>query len=183
MRTSARYCSVPADSSPSACVAEDQAHWLAIHRVDVTLTNVTDHSPATRAQEQVYAGRARSVAAAVCFAQGMALLGFCAFYAYELTQGEGDDLVRVAMSIVLMAVFAAALVSAGVAWLRGVEWAGTPTVVWNVLLLPVAWGLLQSGRGGLAAALGAVAIVGIVAALGARPDPTPDDDLKVEDEQ
>ena len=44
---------------------------------------------------------ARPLAALVCGIQGVVLLGFCAFYLYELVIGEGDDAARVVMSIAL----------------------------------------------------------------------------------
>lgn len=96
------------------------------------------------------------------------LLGFCAFYLWELVQGAGDDPTRVVMSIVLIAVFAVLLGVLGRAWLRGANWPNTPTIVWNLLLLPVAWSLFQAGRGMLALALAVVGVLGVVAA--ARAD-------------
>ena len=106
------------------------------------------------------------------------LLGFCAFYLWELVQGAGDDPTRVVMSVVLIAVFAVLLGVLGRAWLRGANWPNTPTIVWNVLLLPVAWSLFQAGHPVLALALGAVGVLGVVAAAradtsehGARGEP------------
>ena len=107
----------------------------------------------------------RLLAAALCGLQAVVLLGFCAFYLWELVQGAGDDPTRVVMSIVLIAVFAVLLGVLGRAWLRGANWPNTPTIVWNVLLLPVAWSLFQAGRGVWALALGVVGILGIVAAV------------------
>lgn len=115
----------------------------------------------------------RVVAGTVCLLQGLALLGFCVFYLWELTQGGSDDPVRVLMSVVLIAVFALALGLLGRAWLRGANWTNTPTVVWNLLLLPVAWGLVQGGRATLGVLLGSVAVVGIVAAMAADTSDEP----------
>jgi hypothetical protein len=109
----------------------------------------------------------RLVAGLVCLGQAVALLGFCAFYLWELTQGGSEDPTRVIMSVVLIAVFAAALGLLGRAWLSGANWPNTPTVVWNTLLLPVAWGLVQGDRGLLGALVAAVALVSIVAAFAA----------------
>lgn len=110
----------------------------------------------------------RLLAAALCGLQTLVLLGFCAFYLWELVQGAGDDPTRVVMSVVLIAVFAVLLGVLGRAWLRGANWPNTPTIVWNVLLLPVAWSLFQAGRPALALALGVVGVLGVVAA--ARAD-------------
>ncbi|MFC8503526.1 hypothetical protein ACFUC1_14275 [Pedococcus sp. NPDC057267] len=107
----------------------------------------------------------RLLAAALCGLQAVVLLGFCVFYLWELVQGAGADPTRVVMSIVLIAVFAVLLGVLGRAWLRGANWPNTPTIVWNVLLLPVAWSLFQAGRAVLALALGVVGILGIVAAV------------------
>ena len=110
----------------------------------------------------------RLIAAALCGLQALVLLGFCAFYLWELVQGAGDDPTRVVMSIVLIAVFAVLLGVLGRGWLQGANWPNTPTIVWNVLLLPVAWSLFQAGRGVLALALAVVGVLGVVAA--ARAD-------------
>ncbi len=111
--------------------------------------------------------RPRVVAAAVCTAQGLFLLGFCAFSLYELAQGGSDDATRVVMEVVLVAAFAAGLLGLARFWVRGANWPNTPTIVWNLLLLPVAWGLTQGGRGLIALAVATVAITGIVSAVAA----------------
>lgn len=115
----------------------------------------------------------RTIAAAVCLVQALALLGFCVFYLWELTQGASDDAVRVISSTVLIAVFGVALALLGRAWRRGDHWPNTPTVVWNVLLLPVSWSMAQSGHAGVAGLVAVVALLGIVAAVRARGE---DDD-------
>jgi hypothetical protein len=56
---------------------------------------------------------------------------------------------------------------------RGANWPNTPTIVWNLLLLPVAWGLVQGGRGLIALAVAAVAITGIVSAIAADTSSEP----------
>lgn len=110
----------------------------------------------------------RLLAAALCGLHALVLLGFCVFYLWELVQGAGDDPTRVVMSVVLIAVFAVLLGVVGRAWLRGANWPNTPTIVWNLLLLPVAWSLFQAGRGVLALGLAVVGVLGVVAA--ARAD-------------
>lgn len=110
----------------------------------------------------------RAVAAGVSAVQALALFGFCGFYLWELAQAGGDDAARVVMSAVLIAVFGVGLVMLTLAWWAGANWPNTPTVVWNLLLVPVAWSLLQSDRALLAALVGIVAVTGVVAAVGAH---------------
>lgn len=101
--------------------------------------------------------------------QAVALLGFCGFYLYEVGVGATDDPVRAVMSIVIMLVVAFGLVGLAKGWLADGDWPRTPTLVWNALLIPVAWGLLQGGRTGIGVLLGIVAVVAIAAAVAARP--------------
>lgn len=72
-------------------------------------------------------------------------LGFCAFYLYELVIGEGDDAARVVMSIALMALTGVALLAMARAWRSGGTWPRTPTILWNLLMLPVAWSMHGGG--------------------------------------
>ncbi|EBM0725681.1 hypothetical protein XE97_25315, partial [Salmonella enterica subsp. enterica serovar Senftenberg] len=80
---------------------------------------------------------ARDVAAAVCAVQALSLLGFVVFYLVELVQGAGDDPTRVVMSALLILVFAVGIGALARGWWRGANWPNTPTIVWNLLLLPV----------------------------------------------
>lgn len=105
------------------------------------------------------------VASVVCALQGLFLLGFCVFSLYELSSAGSDNPTRVVMEVLLVAVFAAGLLALARFWVTGADWPKTPTVVWNLLLLPVAWGLVQSDRGLIALAVGAVAVAGIVSAV------------------
>ncbi len=119
------------------------------------------HEPARRRP-----GR-RVAAAAVCAVQGLVLLAFCVYYLVELGRGSSQDAVRVVMSALLIAVFGGALLALARAWLTPAGWPRTPTLVWDVLLLPVAWGLHQSGQDLVAVAVGASALAGVVSAAGA----------------
>ncbi|NUQ32167.1 MAG: hypothetical protein HOP99_04995, partial [Dermatophilaceae bacterium] len=51
------------------------------------------------------------------------------------------------------------------AWSRASPWARTPTLLWNVLLRPVAWSLHESERDAVALGVAAVAVASILAAL------------------
>ncbi|GAA5027613.1 hypothetical protein GCM10023258_22480 [Terrabacter aeriphilus] len=99
--------------------------------------------------------------------EALVVLGFAGFYVYEMVTGATDDLTRAATSGVLILVFGAALLVLARAWARASDWARTPTVLWNALLLPVAWSLHESDRTPVALGVAAVALASIVAAVAA----------------
>ena len=107
----------------------------------------------------------RAVAAGICGVQALALLGFVGFYVWELTQDSADDVARAVMSAVLILVFAVGIAALARGWVRGDNWPNTPTVVWNALLLPVGWSLVQSDHGLVGALVVVVALVAVVAAI------------------
>jgi Na+-driven multidrug efflux pump len=107
----------------------------------------------------------RAVAAGICAIQALALLGFVGFYLWELTQDSSDDVARVVMSALLILVFAVGIGALARGWLRGDNWPNTPTVVWNALLLPVGWSLVQSDHGLIGALVIVIALLGIIAAI------------------
>ncbi|WP_231961520.1 hypothetical protein [Pedococcus dokdonensis] len=121
----------------------------------------------------------RTVAAGLCALQALALVGFVGFYLWELTQDDADDTTRVVMSALLILVFAVGIAALARGWVRGDNWPNTPTVVWNALLLPVGWSLVQSGRGVVGALVIVVALAGIVAAI--KADTTDEDADPVDD--
>jgi len=119
------------------------------------------------------------VAGVLTLLEALVLLGFTVFYGYEMVTGATDDLARAGTSGVLILLFAIALGALAWGWSRGAEWPRTPTLLWNALLLPVAWSLQESERTGLAVAVAALAVASIVAALAAPSrrtfgDPDPD---------
>jgi hypothetical protein len=117
----------------------------------------------------------RLLAGVLCGLHALALLGFVGFYLYELAQGEGENATQVVMSAVLIAVFAVLLGIVARAWFRGADWPKTPTVLWNALLLPVAWSMFSADQRLLAVVLAVVAALGILAGAAARTsDPTAD---------
>lgn len=112
--------------------------------------------------------RSRLVASAVSGLQGLFLLGFCVFSLVELSSSGSDNPTRVVMEVILVAVFALGLLALARYWLTGADWPRTPTLVWHALLLPVAWGLVQGGRGLIAAVVAVVAVAGIASAVTAH---------------
>lgn len=118
-----------------------------------------------------HARQARRAASVVCAVEALALVGICCFYGWEIARGASDDTTRAVMSTLLIAVFAVGIALLSVGWWGSATWVGTPTVVWNVLLLPVAWSLAQSGQEAAGAAVGVAGVAGIVSAVAARaPD-------------
>ena len=101
--------------------------------------------------------------------EALVLLGFVVFYGYGILSGGTSDVVRAVTSGLLILVFAIGLLVVARGWLQGRDWPRTPTVLWNALLLPVAWSLWQSERQLLALAVLALAGTSIVAALSAPP--------------
>lgn len=110
----------------------------------------------------------RRAAAVLTGLQSLALLGFAAFYLYELAVGEGSDPVRVVMSALLIAVFGLGLGVIAKAWLGEAAWPKTPTIVWSALLFPVGGGMIQGGLKLLGWGLIAMALVTAFVALAAK---------------
>lgn len=117
------------------------------------------------------ASSARLVVAALCVLEGIVLLGFAGFYAYEIAIGESASVARAVMSMLLILIGGIALLLLARGWRTGESWPRTPTIVWNALLLPVAWSMLQADRTAVAMSLGLLAIMSVVAALRAAPGP------------
>ncbi len=86
-----------------------------------------------------------SCAALVAF-EALGLLAAAVFYVVELAVATADDAVRALVSAGLALVSAAGLglVARGLA--AGRRWARAPALVTNLLVVPVAAGLLQGGR-------------------------------------
>lgn len=121
--------------------------------------------------------RTRLVAGAVCGLEALVALGWAVYEVVRVTSARSAD-VGVALALAgLLLAFAVLLGLLGRAWLRGHDWPKTGTVVWNVLLLPVAWSLLQAGNPVLGIVVGVVALVGIGASVATQTSfgPGPDD--------
>jgi hypothetical protein len=115
---------------------------------------------------------ARSVAALVMVLQALVLLGYFGFFVYEIMQGASDGTVLAGTLSGLILVFAILSSVLGRGWMRGARWPRTPTILWNALLLPVAWSLHDAGRSALGLGLGVLALVGILSAVLAGPGGT-----------
>ncbi len=104
--------------------------------------------------------------------QALTLAGFAVFYVVELAVGEGSDAVRVVMSALLILVGAVGLGILARGWLGDASWPRTPTIVWNAILLPVGFSLVQGTRVAVGWVVLVVAVVGIGAAWVARDPET-----------
>lgn len=123
---------------------------------------VTDERPADQpSPDGVIQPWARPFGAAVTGALTLALFGLVGFYVYELGIGASDSPIRVVMSIALFLLFAGAGAAMTRAWLLGLAWTATPTLVICALLLPTAWSFYQADQTMLALPIGAVAIMGV----------------------
>ncbi|HSR24153.1 MAG TPA: hypothetical protein VLW53_11420, partial [Candidatus Eisenbacteria bacterium] len=89
-------------------------------------------------------GALRGVAVLVAL-QGVGLLVAAGFYAVELLVATVSDAGRAAVTAVLALLAAAELILVARGLARGRRWARSPALVTNVILLPVAFGLLQGG--------------------------------------
>jgi hypothetical protein len=110
----------------------------------------------------------RRLAAALTALQALTLAGFAVYYVVELVLGEGSDATRVVMSALLILVGAVSLGAVARGWLGGASWQRTPTLVWNVILLPVGISLVQGNRVLVGWAVLMVSLVAIGAAWVAR---------------
>lgn len=114
-------------------------------------------------------GRWAALATAI---QSVILVGFVIFFTVEIARGVAEDMAQVLSEMGVLVVFAA-----GLAWLarglvRGAAWARTPVLLWNFLLLPVAWAVAQSDQYLIAGLIVLLALAGFIPALlmGGRSD-------------
>lgn len=105
------------------------------------------------------------VAGAVCLVESALLFVTAGSYALELLADRAFDANTASMSLVVSLIFAILLLAVGMSWLRGRLWPRTPTVVWNLLLLPAAWTLGTSTGLWFGLGLALLALLGIAAAV------------------
>ena len=124
---------------------------------------MTNRTPAPHAGR--HTSQATVIAAVLTGVEGLVLLGFAAFYAYEISIGATDSVTRALTSGLLILVFGFLLLFMARGWGRRATWPRTPTLLWNALLLPVAWSMFDAGQVAIALGVGALAIASIAAAV------------------
>jgi hypothetical protein len=97
--------------------------------------------PTTPGREVLGSHRAAGVLTLV---EALVLLAFTVFYGYEMATGATTSMATAISSGLLILVFAVGLGALAWGWSRGADWPRTPTILWNALLLPVAWSLHDS---------------------------------------
>lgn len=114
------------------------------------------------------------MAGLVCFVEALLLLVTAGLYGLELACGRADDANTASMSLVVCLIFAILLGALASAWHKGARWPRTPTLVWNVLLLPAAWTLATTNGIWVGLTLAVIALAGVVASLLAPAADQPD---------
>ena len=109
-------------------------------------------------------GSTLRLCAALVGLQALGLAAVAVFYLVELLVATEDDVVRalVTIGLALAAAVGLALVARGL--LHGRRWARSPALVTNLLVVPVAIGLLQGGvwYAGVPLLLWALAVLGLL---------------------
>lgn len=113
-------------------------------------------------------------AAVVCLIEAALLVVTAVLYGLELLDDQADDANVASMSLVVCLIFAILLAVLAAAWRKGALWPRTPTLVWNVLLLPAAWTLATTNGIWVGLTLAVVALAGVVASLLAPSPDLPD---------
>ncbi|GAB3112369.1 hypothetical protein GCM10027055_15140 [Janibacter alkaliphilus] len=114
-------------------------------------------------------------AAGVCGFQAFLLFGAAAVFVIALVRGTAAEPTEAVMTLVVALVFATLLAVMAVHWWRGSRWPRTPTIVWNILMLPAAFTLASSSGLGVGIPFAIVALVGLSAAWQTPPPQLPED--------
>ena len=105
---------------------------------------------------------------------GMTVFAVLGFLAWTSKGSASEDGMRVLTESLLVVLFAAGSVVLARLWLGNSDWPRTPTIVWHVLLMPVAYSLWASGQPLLCVALSLVIIAAIAnSVMGSAEPPSP----------
>ena len=109
----------------------------------------------------------RRVVAAIMGIQGlfMTLFALLGLLEWRWKEGTGEEGMRVLTESLLVLLFAAGSLVLAKLWLGTSDWPRTPTIVWHVLLMPVAYSLWASGQPLICAVLSLVIIAALVSSV------------------
>jgi hypothetical protein len=105
-------------------------------------------------------GPARATAAGVTAAQGLTFVGLGIATAITVGTGKADDGGSAALAAAFWMLAGVGLGLVAWALWRGRHWARSPSLVWQLLMLPVGWSLLDTQS-----VIGLIVLVSAVAAL------------------
>ncbi len=100
------------------------------------------------------------VAALVVGLQGLVVVAFAVYYLAEYAKAYSIFNVLVSAGLFLLSGAGLLLVAKGLVDGRG--WARSPALTWEIVCLPVAWGLLQAGRWYLGVPIGLLSVLALV---------------------
>jgi glycerol-3-phosphate acyltransferase PlsY len=98
--------------------------------------------------------------------QGVVALAAAVFWLVEAFVSDAASVLNVVMAVLLFALVGVGLLLVARDLVRRRRWARAPAVTWEVICLPVAYGLFQSGRWYVGLPLAVVALAVLVAVLG-----------------
>jgi hypothetical protein len=101
--------------------------------------------------------------------QGVVVLAAAVLWLVEAFVAEATSVLNVVMAVLLFALMGTGLLLVARDLVRRRRWARAPAVTWEVICLPVAYGLVQSDRWYVGLPLAAVALVVLVAVIGSSP--------------
>lgn len=109
------------------------------------------------------------IAGSLVALQGLLVLAAAVFYLVEALVSDASSLLNVAMAVVLFLLMGGGLLLVARDLVRRRRWARAPAVTWEVICLPVAYGLADSGRWYLGLPVAIVALIVLAAVLTSQP--------------
>jgi hypothetical protein len=109
------------------------------------------------------------LAGALVALQGVVVIGAAVFYVVEAVVSEATSLLNVAMAVLLFLLMGGGLLLVARSLVHRRRWARAPAVTWEVICLPVAYGLVESGRWYVGVPVAVVAAVVLAAVLTSSP--------------
>lgn len=140
---------------------------------------MTDSTPVPQPQPTdapVPLSRAARIAGTVCALETVAGLALIVVYVIGLVGHRETSLFVSLSSLLLLVIFTVTWALMTVQWWRGETWPRMLTLVFNLLLLPLSWTIVQSMSAVAGVVVAVVAVVGVVASAMApgREDPSED---------